>query len=280
MLFVFCATLMSRDLPKDLTSYDLLKTAAVILMIIDHIGAYLMPEMFWMRIAGRLCVPMWFFLVGYARSRDTGLYLWIAALVLIVSDFVAGMTIFPLNILVTILFVRLVLDLYMKIVSRHWALFFAGGLLLLLLSLPSLLIIDYGTQGLILAVFGYVVRRAQDDPHRRLTEIFPCLVFSAAFYTLMQWVVFHFSGLPGLVLLAGTVAVLLMLVDFRPATFPRAALILSRPGVWLLQMTGRHTLLIYVGHLLVIKALGLWLLPHSFHFLGWSLLPWSLMRQF
>ena len=271
---------MSRQLAKDLTSYDLLKTAAVILMIIDHIGAYLMPEIQWMRMAGRFCVPMWFFLIGYARSRDTGLHLWIAALVLVVSDFIVGMTIFPLNILVTILFVRFVLDRYMKIVSRHWALFFAGGLLLFVIALPSSLIIDYGVQGLVLAAFGYVVRLAQDDPHRRLTEIFPCLVFSAVFYTLMQWVVFDFTGLQGLILLAGTLVVLLLLVDFRPATFPRAASVLSRPVVLILQMVGRNNLLIYVGHLLVIKALGLWLLPHSFHFLGWSLLPWSLMRQF
>lgn len=276
MAFVDSYHPMQKTLPRELTSYDLLKTAAVVLMVIDHVGAYFIPDILWMRLAGRLCVPVWFFLIGYARSRDMGPHLWIAALVLIVSDFVAGMTIFPLNILVTILLVRLVLDPYMKIVSRHGILFWAGGFFLLFLAPPTLMVVDYGTQGLILAVFGHVVRATQDDARKRAVRLFPCLLFSAIAYTMMQWMVFGLPVMAGLILLAGTVAVLLILSDFRPAVFPHVPAFVARP----LQFIGRHTLAIYVGHLLAIKALALWLLPQSFHLLGWSLFPWALMRQF
>jgi len=265
--------LMQKILPKDLTSYDLLKTAAVILMIIDHVGAYYMPDIIWMRLAGRLCVPIWFFLVGYAHSRDTGLYLWVAALVLIVSDFIAGMNIFPLNILVTILIVRFVLDFYMKIVLRHFLLFWVGALLLLFFAPPTLYIVDYGTQGLILAVFGYLVRHYQDDARKRASVIFPYLVFSALVYTGIQAVILTFLPMEVLFLLAGNVLVLLMLSEFMPTVFARPSHVLLRPFAWLLQMMGRHTLLIYVGHLLLIKAVGLWLFPQSFQFLHWHYSP-------
>ncbi len=49
---------MNKILPRDLTSYDLLKTLAVILMIIDHVGHHFFPDEMWFRVVGRLCVPI------------------------------------------------------------------------------------------------------------------------------------------------------------------------------------------------------------------------------
>lgn len=59
-----------RMLPREVTSYDLLKCAAVIIMVIDHVGFYFYPENLWFRAVGRIGFPVWFFLVGYARGRD------------------------------------------------------------------------------------------------------------------------------------------------------------------------------------------------------------------
>ena len=41
-----------RKLPQELTSYDLLKTLAVVTMIIDHIGLYFFPDDVGWRIVG------------------------------------------------------------------------------------------------------------------------------------------------------------------------------------------------------------------------------------
>jgi hypothetical protein len=38
--------MLRKDLPATLTSYDILKAVAVVLMVVDHIGAY------YMRICG------------------------------------------------------------------------------------------------------------------------------------------------------------------------------------------------------------------------------------
>ena len=68
--------LKTKTLSSYLTSYDLLKTLALVLMVIDHIGYFFYPEEMWWRVLGRLSVPIWFFLIGYANARDCfGLWL-------------------------------------------------------------------------------------------------------------------------------------------------------------------------------------------------------------
>jgi len=77
-------------LPDTVTSYDVWKTLAVLLMIIDHIGAYFLPDEQGLRILGRLCVPIWFFLVGYAQSRDLSWRLWAGVAILSISNYIGG----------------------------------------------------------------------------------------------------------------------------------------------------------------------------------------------
>src|SRR5687768_12599522 len=104
---------MKKTLPKDITSYDLWKTFAVIFMVFDHVGFYFHPDEMGWRIAGRLCVPVWFFLIGYARSRDIGPRLWLGAGILVVANAVAGMAVLPLNILATMIIIRISIDAIM-----------------------------------------------------------------------------------------------------------------------------------------------------------------------
>ena len=105
-------------LPDTVTSYDVWKTLAVLLMIIDHIGAYFLPDEQGLRILGRLCVPIWFFLVGYAQSRDLSWRLWAGVAILSISNYIGGQPIFPLTILATIIFIRLILDRFMVMSMR------------------------------------------------------------------------------------------------------------------------------------------------------------------
>ena len=81
----------AKTLSRNITSYDMLKTAAVVLMIIDHIGYFFFPEMPIFRALGRLCVPIWMFLVGYARTREISRELWIGGVILAVSKMAVGL---------------------------------------------------------------------------------------------------------------------------------------------------------------------------------------------
>ena len=150
-----------------LTSYDFLKTLAVLLMIVDHVGFYFFPEEDVWRVIGRLCVPIWFFLIGYARSRDFGWILWAGCFILVFANYAVGLPFFPLNILASILLVRWAIDVAMirlmpvlqqeNMPQRFWAF----CVFLTLLTIPTSLVTEYGTQGLLLAMLGYLVRHKE-----------------------------------------------------------------------------------------------------------------------
>lgn len=263
---------MPRPLPKELTSYDFLKTFAVVFMIIDHIGFYFYPEEDWLRVLGRLCVPAWFFLIGYAQSRDLGLRMWIGAALLFATDMMAGLYVMPPNILVTMLLIRMVIDPFMERVLAAPRSFWPMAVMLALLALPTgYFFVEYGTLGFMLAVFGYLVRHKEEIGARDPNLVQSYFLFVLASFTLIQAFAFGFSLPLFYALFAGILAVLTVLYYFRPALYPRLTAALPHPLVWLLQLTGRRTLEIYVGHLVLFKLLGLIFLPDRFVFFDWHL---------
>ena len=48
---------------------DWLKTAAIILVVVDHIGYFFIEDDHWWSVFGRLAAPTFFFLLGYAQTR-------------------------------------------------------------------------------------------------------------------------------------------------------------------------------------------------------------------
>jgi hypothetical protein len=88
-------------------------------MIIDHMGYFFFPEdpagitgdpNLWWRAVGRLCVPIWFFLIGYAQTRTIDRMLVGGALILLASNLVSGMYFFPVSALVSVMIIRLLID--------------------------------------------------------------------------------------------------------------------------------------------------------------------------
>ena len=141
---------MTKILPKDLTSYDLLKALAIILMIIDHMGYYFSPDEMWFRVLGRLCVPIWFFLIGYAKTTEIPVRFWGAAVLVALSALVTGQYVLPFNIIFTIIIVRLLRQKgLMNCLSSGEALrgmFF----IILFMIIPTSILLEYGTSALFL----------------------------------------------------------------------------------------------------------------------------------
>ena len=50
---------------KLISNQDLLKFIALIVMMIDHSGAFILQDMPYLRAIGRVGIPIWFFFVGY-----------------------------------------------------------------------------------------------------------------------------------------------------------------------------------------------------------------------
>ncbi|MCB9989547.1 MAG: hypothetical protein H6868_09500 [Rhodospirillales bacterium] len=257
---------MKTPLPKELTSYDFLKMFAVLLMIVDHVGAFYFPDQAWFRVAGRLCVPVWFFLIGYARSRDLGPRLWVGFLLLIVVKLFAGMALFPVNILGTIIVVRLLLDAVMKVALWHAFVFWGVGLLLLALVPVTGTFFEYGTLAVILAMFGYLLRHSE----QRQAYIYPYIIFCVAAFMVAQLMYFDFSTSEFIVLFAGTILVMVTLYHFKPVSFSRLTMVLPGFVVSVIQFFGRRTLEIYVVHLALIMLSMLWLAPDYYRILGWK----------
>jgi hypothetical protein len=261
---------MKKSLPRHLTSYDLFKTLAVALMIVDHIGYYFYPEELWWRVFGRMCVPIWFFLIGYAQSRDMGPKLWIGGLILLAGNVIAGMSLAPLNILFSMLAVRWALDPVMEPSLRNEGMIWRVTVIMFFLIVPTMFATEYGTQGLLLAMFGYLMRHTEDE---RITNKLRGQYFVAAFFmfVITEAIFFGMNETQFMVMGTGVMAVMGALYFFQPAEFPRLTKIMTPPVAALLRLTGRRTLEVYVAHLLLFKFMGAITQPERFVWFDWKL---------
>src|SRR5262245_8563877 len=100
---------MRKAYGNDLTSYDLLKALAIVLTVLYHLGYYFFPDQYWLFVPGVL-IPIWFFLIGYAKSRQIPFFWIVAGLLLMVARVAFGGSILPLNILLFFIAIRLIID--------------------------------------------------------------------------------------------------------------------------------------------------------------------------
>ncbi len=243
-----------KTLGTDLTTYDLLKSLAVVLMMIDHIGGYILTdELAWRWFSSS--APIWFFLVGYANSRYTGALLWAGAGLLLVANVISGTSLLPLNILAVILVVRAVLDPLMAMAGRDAYRLGAVALLLTLLMPPAMMILEYGTLGFLLAMLGYMLKNRADPFHARVTVGFTA-------YTMVVFMAFHmatyaFTQAGLLWFFFSSLAIFLLVFRFRPRPLPGLTRALPRPLVVILQSMGRNSLIFYVLHVILFMAIGM-----------------------
>lgn len=272
-MFTFWSS--DKALPANLTSYDLLKTLAIVLMIIDHIGAYFYPDETWFRILGRLCVPIWFFLIGYARSRDLSVRALAGAGLLFLGAMMAGEHVLPVSILVTLMVGRNFIDSWMGAGRRGGEALAGLFFILLILSVPTAMAFEYGTAGLLFTVFGALCRYRQDRAgelsaqYKREILYFAAASF-AAFVMMQAAPMPLLTGIQLVCLVVGMVAVFFALNRFKSVEFPSVTKVLPGFLVGTLQLTGRRTLEIYVLHLLLFKALAVYFYPDRFQFMDWE----------
>lgn len=222
-------------------------------MLIDHTGCYFFFGHEWWRAIGRLCVPIWFFLIGYSRSQKIEKEWYIAASLLVITDIVMGNSILALNILFTMIVIRILLMPVLekaKATPQGWYMLLAA---LVVLLLPSASLFEYGTGGVALAITGVVTRRPHDfTPEQRVQAFLTALLLFVAF----PGNTFAFSLAQNALVAAGT-AVILFGLHYAlprqtvPALFRQAPIAVRRS----LMFIGRNTLWIYAGHLTLLKLI-------------------------
>ncbi len=245
----------TKKLPLDITHLDIIKTIAVIIMVIDHLGLYFFTENDWFRAIGRVGMPVWFFMVGYASSRDLPNRLLIGALILAVADFVLFQKIFALSALATIIFLRLIINPVMNFITSSRYLFVLSIIILTLFAIPTSFVMEYGTMALLFAIAGYMVRHKDNVLEVTFVttkDFYGYMVAIFIAFCILQNANFGFNELQFVVMVMFTALAMVVLITMRPMTFPKINEPLTKK---ILQYCGRKTLDIYVAHLLVFKVI-------------------------
>jgi hypothetical protein len=245
--------------PRAVDNTDWLKAAAIVFVVVDHFGHFFVEDDSWWSVFGRLAAPMFFFLMGYAKTRTVPAH-WIGlgiVLTLLDSSNNDWTWVAP-NILLSFVLIRIARPHAEWFVQRYgWV-----GCAVLLCALVAVLpvaapIVDYGAEGWLWALFGLCQRRYVDGvadagrgssppalatpPGAGLMRLLACLV-AALVYVWQEQLEFTFSEtqLAVLVLCVGAMSLGLCL-------FRRGASRMQPPGniAGALRFIGRHTLEIY-----------------------------------
>ncbi|MGB4056885.1 MAG: TraX family protein [Alphaproteobacteria bacterium] len=259
---------LKKNIPAQITSYDFLKFFAVATMIVDHLGAYFYPDDMWWRAVGRLSAPVWLFLIGFAKSRDLSPPLWVGASLLVVASFLFGGNIFPANILILFVFIRPLIDKVAVYMLSDYGRMIAVSAILFTGSLVTAFFMDYGSIGFLVALYGYMARRRVDGNPVSAEVYFASFVFLS--YFLFAYATFDFSSSQAHFTLLAIGVVFFALYYFKPVVFS-GQFERTCPG-WIkavLRVTGRRSLEIYVGHLLLFKCLAAFYETSDHSFFGW-----------
>lgn len=269
---------MSKILSKDLTSHDLLKTLALVTMVIDHLGYFFYPEERWFRVIGRVSAPIWFYLIGYADTRKVQPAIWVGGVLVILSRIITSQYLFPIDILFALGVCRLAIDEIMKRALRNHEAFWGMFLLLFFLTLPSFMLIEYGTLGPMFCMIGFM-RRHKDEIKISLPLLSAFIAACFFSYFIMHLLMLPFMNPWQLAVFAAEMVILaLLLFFFTPGTWPRLTRLAGPVIAPVVRLTGRRTLELYVIHLYVFTALALVIRPDRFRLGMPDLLPVPLMN--
>lgn len=263
---MFLSKILTRrdHLTDTLTSYDLYKALAVILMVIDHIGHYFYPEVQELRIFGRMSIPIWIGLIGYSNSRDISIPMVLGGCLILFENIALGLNTLPLNILFSFMFIRAFLDQVAKVAFKNFEMMTYVVLMCLFLSIPTDIISEYGTMGLLIALGGYALRHREEmEMNKYLIHGF--MLFSVLAFGVYESIMFGFSITNSLLCIAGVLLTSAMMYFFRPVDFPNLTTKLPRSGSAVIRVLGRYTLEIYVAHLMLFKLAYYFL--HQDHFI-------------
>jgi TraX protein len=253
---------------------DWLKTAAIILAVVDHFGHFFMDDDHWWSVFGRLAAPMFFFLLGYAHTRTVPLqWIVLGVILTLLNSWNANWTWVAPNILLSLALVRFARPYVQAFVQRFGWAAFAILVAALVAALPVAgKLFDYGAEGWLWALFGlcqriHVDRRSATDAGaaaqspapaaRAVTEnlmrLAACLV-AAVVYVWQEQGEFGFPPihLAVFVLGVGVLSVSLCLFVRGPSRIQPPEIIAAT-----LRFIGRHTLEIYAiqlaGSELIVK---------------------------
>ncbi|MEA2114018.1 MAG: TraX family protein [Thermodesulfobacteriota bacterium] len=150
----------STRTPHAIDNTDWLKTAAIILVTVDHFGYFFIENANWWYVFGRLAAPLFFFLLGYAHTRTVPHHwIWLGVILTLLDSSNADWTWAAPNILLSFALIRIARPYVQNFMQHYgWAAFALLVCALNLLLPITAEIVDYGAEGWLWALFGLCQR--------------------------------------------------------------------------------------------------------------------------
>jgi surface polysaccharide O-acyltransferase-like enzyme len=250
--------------PHTVDNTDWLKTAAIILVSVDHFGHFFMDGDHWWSVFGRPAAPMFFFLMGYAQSRTVPFrWIWLGVILTLLESWNADWTWVAPNILLSFALIRMARPYVQDGVQHHgWGAFALLVSALIAVQPIAEKMVDYGAEGWLWALFGlyqrmYVDGRAATGvegsaqilapPEQAMKEniailrLLACFV-AAVFYVWQEQKEFSFPPIQFTVVILGIGVLSASLSLFRRGP---SRIQPPEPVARTLRFIGRHTLEIY-----------------------------------
>ena len=154
----------STSLARPVDNTDWLKTAALVMVLVDHFGYFFMEDDQWWGVFGRMGAPPFFFLMGYAHTRTVPFrWIWLGVGLTVLDSWNNGWTWVAPNILLSLALIRLARPYVQALVQRHGWVAFAVLVAAFLAILPVAgKVVDYGAEGWLWALFGLCQRMYAD----------------------------------------------------------------------------------------------------------------------
>jgi len=245
-----------------LNSQDIWKFLAIVLMVVDHIGKFYYPDQLWFRVMGRMCIPIWFFFVGYSKSQPVNAPIIVGALLLVLVDVLIKAPIFPLNILVTIICYRLIhhyfLNKYLD-KSEYYELIMAV-VLILIFYLPTMWVMEYGTLALVFTALGRLIRMEQQSARINFYIVLAVLAFA-----LPETYAFGFTPVQTAILLIGIALVTFMLSHYQLVKYN----ITYHTPAAIIMFLARNSLYFYVIHIIILLCIDRMINPEDYDQFSW-----------
>jgi hypothetical protein len=252
------ADALFAKLESGLTSYDLF-ALTVVVMLIGHVGYYLVPDALWLRVPDRILVPVFLVGAGYNAGRKSGFSLWVGAIMLDVANRLLLRQV-DVNILGTIIFVRAVLPWLMPRLLKSRELFWGFNVACVLAFPVTNVFFEYGTLAFVMAIAGWLRQNEDEVPPDivKTPEFFACAYIG---YLMCSVTGFKFSPLQMLIVAAGGTIVMRLLYDLRVLILNAVRQKRRDPVQAVCAFLGHKSLEIYVVHVIFFDML----LYYAFH---------------
>jgi len=209
-------------------------------MIIDHIGAFLMPDQEMLRIIGRAAAPVFCFLIAFSNSKKIDFSLLTLGVSIVTIDFILFGKFSP-NILITLFALRY---LNSALANKDFKITLYDSIpfaFLVFILFPILQMLEYSSAALIPYLLGHVVRLNHKHKHY-------LMIILGALYFLFLNTLAGITAYP-LFLSGYIITTFIIMATIEPAYYPTKI----GPHKWCVYYLGKYALQIYFIHLALFK---------------------------